>query len=109
MRKILLIWTITCLSAISLLAQQPKCGVSKQAGALIKQRMMNNRLLFSKQQITDLMTNRTVTYIPVSFHSVANSSGDGAATTQEIFDFLCGLNGLYADQDVQFFIYNFTV
>ena len=30
----------------------------------------------------------------------------GAATEKEIFAFLCGLNTLYADQNVQFFIHN---
>jgi len=87
-------------------AQQSKCGVSKEAGELIKQRLMSNRQSFTKQQVIDLVTNRTITYIPVSFHSVSNTAGEGAATEGQIIDFLCGLNGLYLDQDIQFFIYN---
>lgn len=87
-------------------AQHLGCGVSHQADALIKQRLMDNRNKFTKQEIKHLMNNRTVTYIPVSIHNVSNSVGEGAATEREIFNFLCGLNDLYASQDVQFFIYN---
>lgn len=85
---------------------QHNCSVSREAGALIKQRLMDNRQQFTKAQVKQLMNNRSITYIPVSIHSVANSSGEGAATEKEIFAFLCGLNKLYLQQDVQFFIYN---
>ena len=106
MKKNGLLYLFICFS-ISLFAQAPfKCGVNAQADALIKQRLFDNRAKFSKQQVIDLMSQRTITYIPVSFHSVSNTAGEGAATEKEIFAFLCGLNDIYADQDVQFFIYN---
>ena len=105
MRNILLT-QLLCFFFISVSAQQYECGVTKEVDALIKQRMMDNRQLYSRQEVDDLMNNRTITYIPVSFHSVSNSAGEGAASEKEIFAFLCGLNGLYANQDIQFFIYN---
>jgi hypothetical protein len=104
--KNLLLLVVLLAPYFSIAQQQQQCGVSKQAGDLIKQRLMSNRQLFTKQQVIDLVTNRTITYIPISFHSVSNSGGEGAATEGQIFDFLCGLNGIYLDQDIQFFIYN---
>lgn len=83
-----------------------KCGVSAQAGAVIKQRLMDNRNKFTKQEVKNLMTNRTTTYIPVSIHNVAGDvNGLGKTSEITIMNFLCGLNALYADQDVQFFIH----
>lgn len=83
-----------------------KCGISEQAAALIKQRLMANRQLFTRQEVEDLVTKRATTYIPVTIHNVAgNSNGLGKTSEQAILGFLCGLNALYADQDVQFFMY----
>lgn len=83
-----------------------KCGISPEAAALIKQRLMANRQLFTRQQVDDLMTNRAITYIPVTIHNVAaNSNGLGKTSEQTILAFLCGLNAIYADQDIQFFMH----
>ncbi|MCH2021762.1 MAG: T9SS type A sorting domain-containing protein [Saprospiraceae bacterium] len=106
MKNVLLICAVAFIALSETFAQYHKCGVTKEADALIKQRLMQNRAMFTKQEVSDLMNNRTITYIPISFHSVSNSSGEGAATEREIMDFLCGLNGLYASQDLQFFIYD---
>ncbi|MCH2021761.1 MAG: zinc-dependent metalloprotease [Saprospiraceae bacterium] len=84
-----------------------KCGISQQTAAIIKQKLMDNRQLYSKQQVKDLMTNRVITYIPLSIHNVAgDANGLGKTSEQTILGFLCGLNAIYADQDVQFFIHN---
>jgi hypothetical protein len=83
-----------------------KCGISEQAAAAIKQRLMANRDLFTRQEVENLMTGRTTTYIPVTIHNVAaNSSGLGKTSEQTILAFLCGLNAIYASQDVQFFMH----
>jgi hypothetical protein len=83
-----------------------KCGISKEAAALIKQRLMSNRELFTRQEVENLMTGRTTTYIPVTIHNVAEgSSGLGKTSEQTILAFLCGLNAIYANQDVQFFLH----
>ncbi len=106
MMKLILTSLFTLVVFFNVLAQKLDCGLSDATAVMIKQRLMQNRMLYTKQQVHDLMSNRTITYIPVSFHSVSNSSGQGAATEKEIFAFLCGLNALYIDQDIQFFIYN---
>lgn len=83
-----------------------KCGISEQAAAAIKQRLMANRDLFTRQEVENLMTGRTTTYIPVTIHNVAaNSAGLGKTSEQTILAFLCGLNAIYANQDVQFFLH----
>lgn len=83
-----------------------KCGISKETADLIKQRLMANRQLFTRQEVENLMTNRTTTYIPVTIHNVAgDANGLGKTSEQTIFAFLCGLNAIYADQDVQFFLH----
>jgi len=107
MRKVLLITFMALLGAMQLQAQQqlPKCGVDAIDGALIRQRLMNNRDLFTKQEVKDLMTNRVITYVPLTIHNVQNTSGQGALSMSSIFGFLCGLNAHYFDQDVQFFIH----
>jgi len=100
---LVILWIIV---GTNIVQAQHNCGVSREAGELIKQRLMDNRRQFTKAQVKQLMNNRSITYIPVSIHSVANTSGEGAATEKEIFAFMCGLNKLYLQQDVQFFIYN---
>ena len=83
-----------------------KCGISEEAAALIKQRLMANRELFTRQEVENLVTGRTTTYIPVTIHNVAEgSSGLGKTSEQTILAFLCGLNAIYANQDVQFFLH----
>jgi hypothetical protein len=106
MKSLWFVFAMLFLTLQALHSQTPQCGVSPQTAYLIKQRLMQQRALYSKEQVDDLVHRNTVTYIPVSFHSVSNSAGEGAATEKEIFAFLCGLNALYADQNVQFFIYN---
>jgi hypothetical protein len=106
MKKVLLISFIALLGAMQLQAQQQgECGVGIMDGALIKQRLMDNRQLFTKQEVNDLMTNRVITYVPLTIHNVQNASGDGAHSTAGILGFVCGLNALYLDQDIQFFIH----
>ena len=87
-------------------AQTHSCTLSPQTAAFVKERLMRNRASMTNEQVIDLMNKRSITYIPVSFHSISNSSGEGAANEKEIFDFLCGLNALYLDQNIQFFIFN---
>jgi hypothetical protein len=105
LKKIVLLWMFAFLSIVALQAQQFNCGVDAAAGEIIKQRLLANRQLFTKQEVTDLTTSRVVTYIPVTIHNVQkNALGEGSTSESAILGFLCGLNALYADQDVQFFI-----
>lgn len=106
MNKIVLIWAVVFMATAQLFAQQQHfgCDVSVMEGAIIKQRMMDTRNQFTKQEIQNLMTNRATTYLPVTIHNVSNTSGDGATDEELIYAFLCGLNNIYAAQDVQFFL-----
>jgi hypothetical protein len=84
-----------------------KCGVTPETAALIKQRLMDNRKNIDAQLIYNQSTNRNITYIPLSINNVAgDATGVGKLAESAIFAFLCGLNEIYLDQDVQFFIYN---
>ncbi|BDS12594.1 zinc-dependent metalloprotease [Aureispira anguillae] len=82
-----------------------KCGINPQTAALIEQRLMDNRQLFTRQEVQDLTSKRSITYIPLTITNVADTSGIGRTSEQTILGFLCGLNAIYADQNVQFFIH----
>ena len=83
------------------------CGISAESAALVKERLMANRDLFSRQELEDMANSRTTTYIPVSIHNVAgDASGLGKTDESTILAFLCGLNAIYSDQNVQFYIHN---
>ena len=83
------------------------CSVSKEAGALIKARLMQNRQLFDTKEVEDLVNKRTITYLPLSIHNVSgDASGTGKTPEATILAFLCGLNAFYADQNIQFYIHN---
>lgn len=99
---------VTLLLPLFSYAQTPdhKCSIDHQTADLIKQRLMNNRANFSKQQVQTLLSNRNTTYIPVIIHNVANSNGQGRTPEIDILNFMCGLNAIYADQDVQFYFYS---
>ncbi|MCH2021763.1 MAG: zinc-dependent metalloprotease [Saprospiraceae bacterium] len=106
MKKFFLIFTFFAFGKLFIQAQQYNCGVSPFDAAIIKQRMLDNRQLFSKEHVANLMANRVITYIPLTIQNVQNTSGEGSTSVNTILSFLCGLNAIYADQDVQFFIHN---
>ena len=81
-----------------------KCSIDAQTAALIKDRLMHNRANIKSLDVTS--GNRNITYIPLTIHNVSNTAGEGRTPETVIMAFLCGLNAIYADQDVQFFIYN---
>jgi hypothetical protein len=68
--------------------------------------MLANRANFSKQEVQRIVNNRTITYVPIIVHNVANSSGEGRTPDLDILNFMCGLNAIYADQDIQFFLFS---
>lgn len=108
-----LLGLVILLFPVVLFAQTPsatpphRCGISQEASEIIKQRMMATRAEYARQGIHNLTNGRTTTYIPVSIHNVAaDATGTGRTSEQTIMAFLCGLNAIYADQNVQFFIHN---
>ncbi len=63
------------------------------------------RLLRNKQLIEDNpLRFRSTVYIPVRFHLVANSSGQGRVPLGRVLEQLCKLNEDFADLDMQFYI-----
>lgn len=85
----------------------PECGVSVETANLIRQRLMDNRSSFTRQDIQRLTNGRTITYVPVTIHNVAgDAAGTGKTGEATIMAFLCGLNAIYLDQDVQFFLHS---
>ncbi len=101
---------LACLSApaASLLAQghapHAGCSMSAEDGAIVKDRMLRNR---HDAQIQAALQNRSSalpTYIPLGITTVANTSGVGYASIEQIHAMVCDLNRDYADQNVFFYI-----
>ncbi|MGH1336641.1 MAG: T9SS type A sorting domain-containing protein [Aureispira sp.] len=85
----------------------PECGISAETAELIRQRLMDNRRAFTTQDVQRLTNGRTITYVPVTIHNVAaDAAGTGKTSEPTIMAFLCGLNAIYLDQDVQFFLHS---
>ena len=105
-KNLLVVTLIIFIFSFQVNAQTHNCGVDQKDGALIKERMLQNRVQFAKDVSKFQQDKKAITYIPVSFHAVSNTSGVGAPSDKKIMDELCGLNTIYFDQDIQFFIYN---
>ena len=77
------------------------CGTSIEDQMIIKQRMMENR-----EAAQGIVTQRSgaIKYIPVRYHLYAKNDGTGRLTIKNVFDNLCAINKLYADQDIIFYI-----
>lgn len=85
----------------SMLAQQP-CGIDEHDIELITQRLLEH-----KQTLKEGYTpnkSGAMTYIPVKFHIVANSSGSLGIREEFVLRQLAELNDNYLDQDIQFYL-----
>jgi len=100
----ILLWLFIFLVSHQIQAQH-ECGVTYSEGLLIKQRTLDNRQLFTKAEVSALMNNRTTTWIPVTIQNIADASGNGRVDIPQILNMFCGLNELYATQNIQFYIY----
>lgn len=49
-----------------------------------------------------------ITYIPMALHLVAASNGSGRVEDWEAWELFCGINELWAENDVQFYLWNGT-
>jgi hypothetical protein len=79
------------------------CGVGLEDGALIKARMMRQRVA-AQQAGAPRQANALPTYIPVAVTSVSNTSGQGHANPSDVLAMMCDLNADYNDQNVYFFL-----
>lgn len=88
-------------SVAALQAQQLPCGTHHHADQLVKERMLRQRDLgiYAPQ-------NRTISYVPVSFHLVGTDEGEHYPSEVGVLQALCLLNEKFADQDIQFYIHN---
>ena len=69
----------------SLSSQSSNCRLSPQTASLIKQRLLYQRQLYTKEQINQLVQRRSISYIPISFHSVSNVAGEGGGNGERNF------------------------
>ncbi|MBX2928706.1 MAG: zinc-dependent metalloprotease [Saprospiraceae bacterium] len=69
------------------------------------QDIITERLLRNKQTLADNPVQfRSTVYVPVRFHLVANTAGQGRVEHWRVLEQLCRLNQDFADMDMQFYI-----
>ena len=69
---------------------------------------ITNRLLENKRLVKDglVQQRNAVTYVPITFHLIADNSGNGRIPETSVLNMLCRMNDDYFDQEVQFYIHN---
>jgi hypothetical protein len=83
------------------------CGstIAEQQAGL--DRMFENRrnrtALLSR--LGDYRNNDSTIYIPIQFHLVGNSAGQGYLSVENLWANMCRLNEDYADQNIQFYLF----
>lgn len=80
------------------------CGVGLAEGAVIKERMMENRRNVPQEAIDAFQNSRNIKYLPVKFHVVTNTAGDGQVSLSNLMAMLSDMNNDFASQDVQFYL-----
>ncbi len=93
------------LTATILFSQQQGltgCAVGLEDGALIKERMLENRRNIAEEQIQAFQNSRAVTYIPVKYTICGDNNGSGYVDIDQVFAMHCDMNDDYRTQDVQF-------
>lgn len=96
---------LMCCLSWGLSAQQTHyCGIDHATGEAIKERLMKNRQRFSSAELLSFQNQRAITWVPVVITNVGNTSGVGYTADEKIYQFFCGLNEIYAQQNVQFFL-----
>ena len=109
-RKITTFLSLSLLSTMGFSQQYglTGCSVGTQEGAMIKERMLENRRLIPAEQIDAFRSSRAVTYVPVKFTIVGNSSSQGYVDIDNVFAMLCDMNDDYRTQNVQFYMKDLT-
>ena len=70
---------------------------------------MMQRLLANKKAIADspaTFRNGDITYVPIKFHLIGKGDGSSRISEGLVLDMLCHINEEYADQDIQFYVFN---
>ncbi len=97
LKKIFLFLLFT--SVLQLGFSQP-CGITKEAQEIITERLLENKATLRK----GFVQSREITYVPVMFHLVANSSKNGRVNFISVLAQINRLNEDYKDQNIQFFM-----
>ncbi|HMG16141.1 MAG TPA: zinc-dependent metalloprotease [Saprospiraceae bacterium] len=102
MKKIILMSFLSTLIFSPLLSAQKSiiCGTTEMKA--ISERLIANKKAFSLNPITE----RSITYVPVKFHIIANDAGSGGVKETAVLDMLCGMNEFYASFGIQYYIKN---
>ena len=98
MKKLLLLGSFCLFSTAALLAQScgtPMLNEFQQARLIAHQRMIAR---------DGIPQRRETQYLPITFHMIANSAGEGRVDVRDVLSMLCYLNQEFADLDVQFYI-----
>lgn len=78
---------------------QYECGTSRQSQQSGLERLAQNRLLASEQ-----VNFRSIEYVPIKFHLVAEDDGSARVNESEVIDLLCIINADFASSDLQFYL-----
>ena len=86
-------------------AQDMTCGTTLEDNAAIKEQMLQNRANINRSEIDFLRNKRTITYIPVTVHLIANIDSTGAPTVQSAVNTICNLNTYFLDMGIQYYFH----
>ena len=98
MKKFLLCCGLLSTLTFALPAQ--RCGTPMMDGEWLEQLKAHQRYIAAGH----LPTSRETQYLPITFHMIANSAGEGRVNPDDVMDMLCYINDEFADMDVQFYI-----
>ncbi len=89
------------LLAIGLQAQHHYCGTTGEDLRLLEQRLMDNKRALQE----GLIVNRNETrYVPVKFHLIGETNGEGRVRINRVLNQLCALNEDFEPHGIQFYI-----
>ncbi len=103
MNKKLVLLTLLLTAVISGIYAQPTkpCGVEGELRDLLQERFLANKASFLE---APYVQQRDITYVPVTFHATAQSTGLGRVSVSDILDQLCELNEDFLGMNMQFYI-----
>lgn len=98
----LLALTLSSLSAFS--QEQPTgfCGTHRHDLDAISEQLQANLADVDLQ--ANFERSGAITYVPLRFYIVQKNDGTGGIALENVMDMLCGMNELYLEMDIQFYI-----
>ena len=99
-KTLFLLFTLSLLCS-STFAQNfhPPCGVDQEGINQITERLLRNKAAWLENPVRF----RDMIYIPIKFHLVAKSDGNGRVSEAKVLDQLCALNEDFLDLGMQFY------